>query len=212
MRAVLSILALAFGATLSAQGTKPPPAKPAQAAAPATTKPASTAPAAKTPVFRIETAKGVMVVETYPMDAPKSFEHILALVKKRFYDNQAVHRVVPGQAVQFGDPQTRNMMLVDWWGRGPNSGSGSAIGVREVSKTRKHRRGTLAIANSGSPEDGDSQLFVALRAVPSWDGKYRSSARSPRALRWPTSWRAATRSSRSPSPARRRAVHSRCVA
>ena len=81
-----------------------------------------------------------MVVETYPMDAPKSFEHILALVKKRFYDNQAVHRVVAGQAVQFGDPQSRNMMLVDWWGRGPNSGSGSTIGVSEVSKTRKHRR------------------------------------------------------------------------
>ena len=107
-----------------------------------------------------------MVVETYPMDAPKSFEHILALVKKRFYDNQAVHRVVPGQAVQFGDPQSRNMMLVDWWGRGPNSGSGSTIGVNEVSKTRKHRRGTLAIANSGSPALGDSQMFIALRAVP----------------------------------------------
>ena len=41
-----------------------------------------------------------------------------------------------------------------------------------MSKTRKHRRGTLAIANSGSPAVGDSQMFVALRAVPSWDGKY----------------------------------------
>jgi peptidylprolyl isomerase len=79
---------------------------------------------------------------------------------------------VPGQAVQFGDPQTRNMMLVDWWGRGPNSGSGSMIGVSEVSKARKHRRGTLAIANSGSPALGDSQLFIALRPVPAWDGKY----------------------------------------
>jgi cyclophilin family peptidyl-prolyl cis-trans isomerase len=142
-----------------------PPAKPA---------PAKAAPpaAVKTPVFRIETAKGTMVVETYPMDAPKSFEHILALVKKRFYDGQAVHRVVPGQAVQFGDPQSRNMMLVDSWGRGPASGSGSIIGVSEVSKTRKHRRGTVAIANSGSPAFGDSQLFIALRAVPKWDGNY----------------------------------------
>jgi peptidylprolyl isomerase len=63
-------------------------------------------------------------------------------------------------------------MLVDWWGRGPNSGSGSPIGVSEVSKTRKHRRGTLSIANSGSPAAGDSQLFIALRAVPKWDGNY----------------------------------------
>jgi len=165
------VAALVLGASTSAQTPKPPAAKPAQAPAPATAKPAP-APTAKTPVFRIETAKGVIVVETYPMDAPKSFEHILALVKRRFYDNQAVHRVVPGQAIQFGDPQSRNMMLVDWWGRGPNSGSGSMIGVNEVSKTRKHRRGTLSIANSGSPEVGDSQMFIALRAVSSWDGKY----------------------------------------
>jgi len=163
--AILLMCALALGAPAAAQAPKPPAPK---AAAP---KP-PTAAAAKTPVFRIETAKGVMVVETYPMDAPKSFEHILALVKKGFYNNQAVHRVVPGQAVQFGDPQSRNMMLVDWWGRGPNSGSGAMIGVSEVSKTRKHRRGTLAIANSGSPALGDSQMFIALRAVPAWDGKY----------------------------------------
>jgi len=161
--AIIVVCALALGAPAAAQAPKPP--------AP-TARPAAPAATVKTPVFRIETAKGVMVVETYPMDAPKSFEHILALVKKRFYDGQAVHRVVPGQAVQFGDPQTRNMMLVDSWGRGPNSGSGRPIGVREMSKTRKHRRGTLAIANSGSPEDGDSQIFIALRAASSWDGKY----------------------------------------
>ena len=166
--ALMLICALALGASTAAQSPKP--------AAPPAAKPAASAPkpttAAKTPVFRIETAKGVILVETYPMDAPKSFEHILALVKKRFYDNQAVHRVLPGQAVQFGDPQSRNMMLVDWWGRGPNSGSGSTIGVNEVSKTRKHRRGTLAIANSGAPLLGDSQMFIALRAVPKWDGHY----------------------------------------
>jgi peptidylprolyl isomerase len=166
--AIVLICALAAGASATAQSTKPAPPAPAK---PAAAKPAAPV-AGKTPVFRIETAKGVMVVETYPMDAPKSFEHILALVKRKFYDNQAVHRVVAGQAVQFGDPQSRNMMLVDWWGRGPNSGSGKMIGVSEISKTRKHRRGTLAIANSGSPALADSQLFIALRPVPAWDGKY----------------------------------------
>jgi peptidylprolyl isomerase len=179
MRHVLSLIcALALGVPAAAQAPKPaasPAARPSAARQkPPTAKPGAATPAkaGATPVFRIETAKGTMVVETYPMDAPKSFEHILALVKRKFYDNQAVHRVVPGQAVQFGDPQSRNMMLVDSWGRGPASGSGSIIGVSEVSKTRKHRRGTLAIANSGSPAFGDSQLFVALRAVPAWDGKY----------------------------------------
>jgi cyclophilin family peptidyl-prolyl cis-trans isomerase len=161
-----AVAALALSAPLLGQAPKPP----APAAKPAA--PAAKAPAVKAPVFHIETAKGTIVVETFPMDAPKSFEHILALVKKNFYRNQAVHRVVPGQAVQFGDPQSRNMSLVDWWGRGPNSGSGQMIGVSEVSKTRKHKRGTLSIANSGKPEYGDSQMFIALRAVPAWDGKY----------------------------------------
>jgi cyclophilin family peptidyl-prolyl cis-trans isomerase len=170
---LLLICALALGAPAAAQAPKPA-APSAAKPAPATAKLGAAAPAkaGATPVFRIETAKGTIVVETYPNDAPKSFEHILALVKKRFYNGQAVHRVVAGQAVQFGDPQTRNMMLVDSWGRGPNSGSGSSIGVTEVSKTRKHRRGTLAIANSGAPAFGDSQLFIALRAVPKWDGHY----------------------------------------
>jgi peptidyl-prolyl cis-trans isomerase B (cyclophilin B) len=169
--AITLVTALALGAILAAQQpAKPaPPAKPAAPAAPATgAKPT----AAKGPVLRIETAKGTIVVQTFPEDAPKSFEHILALVKRNFYNNQAVHRIVPGQAVQFGDPQSRNMMLVDWWGRGPNSGSGKMIGVTEVSRTRKHQRGTLSIANSGSPALGDSQLFIALRAVPKWDGNY----------------------------------------
>lgn len=160
------VAALALSAPVFGQAPKPPAAKPPAA------KPAAAAPATKAPVFHIDTAKGTIVVETFPMDAPKSFEHILALVKKNFYRNQAVHRVVPGQAVQFGDPQSRNMQLVEWWGRGVNSGSGQMIGISEVSKTRKHRRGTLAIANSGSPALGDSQMFIALRAVPAWDGKY----------------------------------------
>ena len=58
------VCALALGASVAAQAPKPP--------APAA-KPAAPAATVKTPVFRIETAKGVMVVETYPMAAPKSF-------------------------------------------------------------------------------------------------------------------------------------------
>jgi cyclophilin family peptidyl-prolyl cis-trans isomerase len=165
------VTALALSAQAAAQAPKPAAPAPAKPAAPAAAKPAAPA-TAKAPVFRIETAKGAILVQTFPDDAPKSFAHILALVKRNFYNNQAVHRVLPGQAVQFGDPQSRNMMLVEWWGRGPNSGSGQMIGVNEVSKTRKHQRGTLSIANSGSPALGDSQLFIALRAVPKWDGNY----------------------------------------
>ena len=159
------LVSLALGATLMAQAPPKPAAKPA-APAPASAK------AGKAPVFTIVTAKGTIVVETFPTDAPRSFEHVLKLVKKHFYDGQRVHRIVAGQLVQFGDPQTRNMMLSDQWGRGPASGSGEIIGTAEYSKTHKHVRGTLSIANPGGAAFGDSQLFIALNTMSSWDGKY----------------------------------------
>jgi cyclophilin family peptidyl-prolyl cis-trans isomerase len=143
---------------------KPKPAAPAPAAKPA-------APAAG-PVVTLETVKGTIVFETFPADAPKSVEHIVALVKRRFYDGQSIHRVVAGQLVQFGDPQTRNMQLKEWWGRGPGSGSGNPIGVAEISKKRTHRRGTVSLANPGHAAAADSQLFIAMRPSPAWDGKY----------------------------------------
>jgi cyclophilin family peptidyl-prolyl cis-trans isomerase len=166
MRALVPMLLIAGVATVGAQGSKPGP-KPAQPPAPA-----ATAKPGAGPTMRMETAKGPIVIELYPASAPKSVDHIVKLVKKNFYNNQAVHRVVAGQLVQFGDPQTRNMMLVDWWGRGPNSGSGQAIGVAEISKTLKHRRGTVSMANPGAAAAADSQMFIAFRAVPKWDGQY----------------------------------------
>ena len=38
------------------------------------------------PVIVFETAKGTFEIETYPNEAPKTVEHILALVKRNFYN------------------------------------------------------------------------------------------------------------------------------
>lgn len=141
-------------------------------AQPAAKKPVPPAPRIAPPVVTVETAKGTIVFETYPLDAPKSVEHIVALVKRRFYDGTAIHRVVPGQLAQWGDQQSRNAQLKEWWGRGASSGSGNPIGVAEISKQRKHRLGTVSLAHPGSPQWADSQMFFALRASPQWDGKY----------------------------------------
>src|SRR5262249_35460692 len=74
-------------------GTTTRGAAPAQAgrgtapAAPAT--PGRTSPGAG-PVVVVETAKGAFEFETYPNEAPKSVEHILALVKRNFYNGQRI--------------------------------------------------------------------------------------------------------------------------
>src|SRR5215211_1791298 len=76
------------------------------------------------PVLVFETVKGTFEIETYPNEAPKTVEHILALVKRNFYNGQRILRIVPNQLVQFGDPQTRDMTRQAWWGRGFDAGSG----------------------------------------------------------------------------------------
>jgi cyclophilin family peptidyl-prolyl cis-trans isomerase len=134
-------------------------------------KPVAPPTAAAGPVITLDTVKGTIVFETFPGDAPKSVEHLVALVKRRFYDGTAIHRVVPGQLAQWGDQQSRNAQLREWWGRGASSGSGNPIGVAEISK-RRHRFGTVSLAHPGSPAAADSQLFFALKAAPQWDGKY----------------------------------------
>ena len=61
------------------------------------------------PVLVVETVKGTFEIETYPVEAPKTVEHIVALAQRRFYNGLRVHRVEPGFVVQFGDPQSRDM-------------------------------------------------------------------------------------------------------
>jgi len=137
-------------------------------AAPAPAAPAKPSPGAG-PLIVFETAKGSFEMETYPNEAPKSVEHILKLVKRNFYNGRRVHRVIPGQLVQFGDPLSRDVSKRDYWGTG---GSGSPIGVAEMDKKRRHVVGAVALAHPGDPRSADSQLYVMLMPQPKYDGKY----------------------------------------
>jgi cyclophilin family peptidyl-prolyl cis-trans isomerase len=121
------------------------------------------------PVIVVETARGTIEFETYPNEAPKTVAHILALVKRNFYNGIRVHRVVKGFVVQFGDPQTRDMTKKDRWGTG---GSGKPIGVGEINKKRTHKLGAVAMAYLGDPSEADSQMYIALAPQPALDGKY----------------------------------------
>ena len=138
---------------------------------------AGKAPAAKKsagagPVLVVETVKGTFEIETYPKEAPKTVEHVVALVKRRFYNGQRVHRVVPGFVIQFGDPQTRDMTKRNQWGAGYAAGSGRPIGVAEPSKLHTHVIGAVAMAHAGDPKLADSQMYITMSAAHRLDGKY----------------------------------------
>lgn len=121
------------------------------------------------PVLVVETVKGTFEIETYPVEAPKTVEHIVALAQRRFYNGLRVHRVEPGFVVQFGDPQSRDMTRRHLWGSG---GSGSPIGVSEVSPLRNHRAGSVAVAHPGDPSRADSQMYISFAPQPKLDPDY----------------------------------------
>ena len=164
---VVALVVASVAAGVSAQTARPAP-KPAV--------PAPAAAAAKSPgagpVFVVETIKGTFEVETYPNEAPKTVEHVLALIKRNFYNGQRILRIVPSQLVQFGDPQTRDMTKQAWWGRGFDAGSGKSIGVAEFSKKRLHKVGSVSMAHPGDAREADSQMFISLVAQPKWNSQY----------------------------------------
>jgi cyclophilin family peptidyl-prolyl cis-trans isomerase len=124
------------------------------------------------PIVVLETTKGTIEFETYPNEAPKTVAHILALVKRNFYNGIRVHRVVPNFVVQFGDPQTRDMTKKDMWGRGPGAGSGKPIGVAEMNPKRTHVLGAVAMAHAGDAAKADSQMYITLAPVHRLDKDY----------------------------------------
>ena len=126
-------------------------------------------PPAAGPVVVIETSKGMITIETYPSEAPKTVENFLKLVKANFYNRQHFHRAEPGMVIQVGDPNSKDLKNKDIWGR---VGNGQPIGVAEISKTLKHKRGSVGMAHSGDPSKADSQFYIAIGKKKIPDGKY----------------------------------------
>jgi cyclophilin family peptidyl-prolyl cis-trans isomerase len=154
------------GGTPPARGTAAAPAPGRQtAAAPATLK---RSPGAG-PLITVQTTRGSFTFETYPAEAPKSVEHIMALIKRNFYNGQRISRVAPGFVVQFGDPLSRDLSKKDLWNTG---GSFNIVGELEASPKRTHTIGAVALAHDGDARRSDSIMYITMREAHELDGKY----------------------------------------
>ncbi len=110
----------------------------------------------------IDTAKGVIELELYPQDAPKTVTNFSTLASNKFYDGVTFHRVEPGFVIQGGDPLSR-----DTDPRNDGTGGYSIYGGKfedELNPETKsyqegYTEGTLAMANSG-PNTNGSQFFI----------------------------------------------------
>jgi peptidyl-prolyl cis-trans isomerase B (cyclophilin B) len=115
-----------------------------------------------------ETDFGSFKIALYPDVAPRHVENFKRLVREKFYDGLGFHRVIAGEMIQGGDPQTRGGGNRAMWGMGdPNLAK-----VPAEFSTRPYKRGTLGMARTNDPNSASSQFFITLGPAPQWDGKY----------------------------------------
>ncbi|NEM98313.1 peptidylprolyl isomerase [Pontibacter burrus] len=103
----------------------------------------------------IHTAKGIMKVEFYEKDAPKTVDNFVKLAQDGFYDGLTFHRVLPDFVIQGGCPNTRDGAK----GIPGTGGPGYKIDCELNGENQYHDRGVLSMAHAGR-NTGGSQFFI----------------------------------------------------
>ncbi len=103
----------------------------------------------------IKTEVGVMKVEFYSKDAPKTVENFIKLSKEGFYNGLRFHRVIPDFVVQGGCPYSKDINS----GRVGTGGPGYTIDCELDGDNQYHDRGVLSMAHAGR-NTGGSQFFI----------------------------------------------------
>ena len=119
----------------------------------------------------METSKGVIVLNLFDQDTPKTVANFVNLVNKGFYNGIKFHRVIDNFMIQGGCPK----------GTG-TGGPGYNIDC-EIRPHLKHGTGSLSMAHAGTcqhaPGTGQklggacsngSQFFITHRPTPHLDG------------------------------------------
>ena len=96
----------------------------------------------------IHTQNGIMKIEFYQEDAPKTVQNFIDLANKGFYDGLTFHRVIPNFVIQGGCP--------DGTGAG---GPGYSIDCELSGNNQYHEKGVLSMAHAGK-NTGGSQFFI----------------------------------------------------
>lgn len=96
----------------------------------------------------ITTSCGDIVAELDPSIAPETVNSFVFLAREGYFDGSVFHRIVPGFAIQGGDPSAIG-----------NGGPGYLIADEFPEAGFTYGRGVLAMANAGANSTG-SQFFV----------------------------------------------------
>jgi cyclophilin family peptidyl-prolyl cis-trans isomerase len=102
----------------------------------------------------LHTSCGDVTLELDPALAPETVNSFVFLAQQGYFDGTVSHRVVPGFVFQAGDPTAT--------GRGD---PGYSLPDEFPAAGFTYTRGVVAMANSGLPDSGGSQFFIALEDI-----------------------------------------------
>jgi len=122
----------------------------------------------------LETSVGVVVIELYWNEAPRSCSNFFQLAERGYYDNVIFHRVIKDFMIQGGDPTGT--------GRGGQSIYGTVFEDEITKKLRHTGAGVVSMANAGKNTNG-SQFFITLAPTPHLDGKHTIFGRVMRGMK-----------------------------
>lgn len=104
----------------------------------------------------IETKFGDIKIKFFPEVAPGHVNNFIKLAKEGFYDGTIFHRIIPGFMIQGGDPNTKGANQMTYGTGGPG------YTIKAEFNDRHHKRGTVSMARSQSPDSAGSQFFIVV--------------------------------------------------
>lgn len=114
----------------------------------------------------IETKFGSITLKFFPEVAPNHVNNFIELAKKSFFDGTTFHRVIPGFMIQGGDPKSKDI------NKAAHGTGGPGYTVNAEFNDKPHKRGTLSMARSASPDSAGSQFFICVADAPFLNGQY----------------------------------------
>ncbi len=124
----------------------------------------------------LNTDAGAITAQLFEKDTPATVQNFVALaqgtkpwrdpktgqmVRRPLYENITFHRVIPGEAIQSGDPTG-------------TSAHNCGVTIRDefLPGLLFSGPGRLAMANTGAADSGGCQFFITDQPMPRWNGKY----------------------------------------
>jgi cyclophilin family peptidyl-prolyl cis-trans isomerase len=119
---------------------------------------------------------GEVKIELFDEIAPNHVKRIVELANSEKYDGVAFHRVIDGFMAQTGDVKFGNTKT-EFNSQMVGTGGSDLPDLKAEFNNIPHKRGTLSMARSQSPDSANSQFFICFDSHPHLDRNYTAFGR-----------------------------------